>query len=569
MTKGYHAMDRYEENMRLMKMGFPELYEKITTETKGGRPLEEDVAAVDVMETQTDVAALLVQTAGGDVVRLNSAYDPEHEAAVWADGREGLDKKVLLVFGLGNGVFAREILRRKKAETRVVIYEPSVNVFLFVLRRFDLRFCFQDPNVRLIVEGVNENLFGAVMEVLLTFENYEDYQFVLCPKMQELFPKSRQKFVSLFASEGIGWLQTYRNVERKRLYISPYNQLHNLKFLAENTVVPHLKGIFPKEVPVLLVGAGPSLREEIEVLRKVRDRVFLFAADSALPFLMKNNVIPDAFVCIEADKPMHFFEDERCRAVPAFVKVDSTHFLLDIHQSYKIFGYDMGFMERFYEEYGVERSQYRYGANGMTSLFSICDEIGVQTVIFVGQDMCFGEEKTTHVGGRNEGYRENGIFLCENNQGETVQSRVDWSRFIQWYGNAIEDCGMRHVINTSQKGAKIRGTEVMSLEEAVERYGKEHIEFKEVLKQAACTFSHSGRRFELVKFYERCLGELTEIEQITNRNPHSEERETFMIYGLLKKYEIADEEEDFVRSQAGGITKLREYLEKLKEGEEQ
>ncbi len=561
------GVKRQDDNMTAMRCGFPELYERVmSSEELLKNPGEFSdipdslVVSVDQISSRTKIGALLVQVPEKPPVRMNSSYDPEHEAAVWCKGVEGMDKKVLLVFGLGNGVFAREIIRRKKKGAKVLIYEPSAKIFFFVLRHFDIRFCFQDPDVRLIVEGINEDLFGGVMELMLTPDNYEDYQFILCPEMQELFSESRERMVSLYVSEGLGWMQTYRNMERKRLYISPYNQLHNLKYLADNTVVPHLEGVFPKDVPVLLVGAGPSLKEEIEVLRNAGDKAFLFAADSALPYLMEENVIPDAFVCIEADKPMWFFEDERIREIPAFVKVDTTHELLDIHRAEKIFGYDMGFMQRVYEAYGVKQSRYRYGSNGMTSLFSICDEIGVKNVIFVGQDMCFGKDKVTHVGGRNEGFSENDTFMCENNQGEMVQSRIDWSRFIRWYGNAIRDCGMEHVINTSLYGAKIEGTEVMPLRAALDRYGREHVSFRDVLRKADRTFARGNRSFDLAKLYDQCAGELEEIKKAIRQNPRAEERGGYMVYGLLEKYEIANEEEDFVKSQASGIRKLEQLI---------
>ena len=553
-----------EQNLEVMKQGFPELYDRIKTMRgkSGFSPdfSEDPVAAVESLATLTEVDALVVQTAEGGMARLNSAYNPKQEAVFWADGQERLKAANLFILGLGNGVFAEEILRRRGEETRVVIYEPSPRVFLYVLEHFDIRFCFWELGVRLIVEGLNEDLFAAVMETMITNENCEDYGFLFCPQMQRLFPDSRKKLLEMYARDGIGWVHTNRNIERRQIGISPYNQIHNLKYLEKNTVVPYLKKVFPREVPVILIGAGPSLKDEIEGLKEAKDRAFLFAADSALSYLLQEGIVPDAFVCIEAKKPMSFFKEEEICDIPAFLKVDSTHHLLKIHRAIKIFGYDTGYPQTVYEEYGVPQSEYRYGSNGMTSLFSICDEMGVETVIFVGQDMCFGPDGRSHAGGRDEGFEKNERFLCENNQGEMVQSRLDWFKLVKWYENAMADCSMKHVINTSVRGARIKGCECMTLKQALKQYGVSHESFRSVAERADKTFSHT-RPFDIRALYESSRKELESLATVIEKNPRSPERKEYRVYQLLEKYEIADPKESFEESQKFGLEKLRSFFD--------
>ena len=564
MRKGEDVNSIEKKNCEAMRRGFPEMYERVYGCRQRMERREDPVTTVEKMETLTDMPALVVQMKDGTIVRLNSAYDPENEAEFWGDGQKKLDVSNLFIFGLGNGVFAKEILKRRGRNTNVVIYEPSREIFFYALKNFDLSFSFTEKDVRLIVEDVNDDLFAAVMETMLDFENYEDYNFVFCPKFAELFPNGRKKLVDLYARDGQGWIRSYQMTERAKLYISPYNQLYNLRFLKKNTVVPHLKKILPKDVPVILAGAGLSLKEEIEVLRDVRDRAFLFAADSALPYLMSENLIPDAYICVEADKPLWFFEDERTRHIPLFAKLDSSYKLLDMHQAMKIFGWDDGFPQRIYEDYQVPQSEFRYGANGMTSLFSICDEIGMETVVFIGQDMCYGEDHHTHVGGRDEGFVSNKHFMYVNNKGEMVQSRLDWAKFIRWYENAVLDCGMKHVVNCCLRGVKIQGTEVMSLTEAIDKYGKPHEEFGKLLGNVEKTF-HRAEQFSLRKVYYECQKEWEEIRKIINEDPHSAQRKKYRLYELLRKYEIADPENDFEKSQKSGMKELSKYIEKCLE----
>lgn len=554
-------MEIRDLNLQVIKDGFPELYERLINGVSYTR--KGDFVGVDRMETLTTLPALCVETVGGELVRLNSAYDPANEARIWLDGQESISCASILLFGLGNGAFAKEVLMRKKTTSRLLIYEPSPALFFYALEHIDLRMFFSEPGVRVIIEGINDDMYSGVMEEMLTLENYESRVFLVAPQMERLFPESRQVFVERFL-DGVGRMMSNKNTTRRFIHLSPYNQLHNLKYLAENTVVPKLAKVWEKDVPVVIVGAGPSLQDEVEILKQIKDKVFLFAVDSAMPFLLRNGVFPHAYICIEADKPMWFFEGKRTHTIPLFAKVDTTHKLLDMHTGVKIFGFDTGLPALVYDEYKVPASQYRYGGNGATSFFAVCKELGAKTVILVGQDMAYGPGEKTHVGLRNEEYVADSRFVYENNKGEKVQSRQDWHRFIKWYENAIPVCKFEHVVNTSMNGVKLPGTEIMSLSEAVDKYGREHSDVLELMQKAERTFSVS-RPFDLKGFYQMCGREVKRLKAIVKDNPHAAGRKELHIYKLLELYEIADMQDDFEKSQQEGIEKIEEYIEKCKQ----
>lgn len=547
------------DNKCRMRQGFPELYQRVY-EHNSEKKIEKDfIIGVNHLSTPSGKDALVIEASSGEIYRMNSMYDPENEAKIWAAGQEIIASNIL-VFGLGSGYFVKEILKKRKKGSRILIYEPSARVFLYALSHFDLSFCFSEPGIRVIVEGLNDDMFGNVMEEMVTLENCEDYEFIFCPQMVRVFPEERKRLVERYASDGIGRVNTARNNIRWTLHIQPYNLLHNIQYLKENTVVPKLAKVWEKEVPIVIVGAGPSLEQEIDVLRNIKEKAFFFAVDSALPFLLANGLIPDAFFCAEADKPMRFFDNPAIREIPMFGKISTTHKLMDIHSGPKIFGYEDGFSEQFYQKYKIPESVYRYGANCATSLFAVSKELGAKTVILVAQDMVYGENGVSHAGGRDEGdYFKGDIFTCVNNEGKTVQTRYDWFCFLRWYENAILSCKFEHVVNTSLKGARIRGAEVLPLQEAIECYGCTHSEFYNILQKAEKTFGSVS--FDEIKFYNECYEEIEKISDLVKKNPWDENRKTYFVYNLLKLYEIADEEDDFEQSQRSGIMKIKEYLD--------
>ena len=545
-------MSLKEKNLECIRLGFPELYERLQSGT-----FALDATQVAFEETVTR-PALFVQTEGEEVVRMNSIYNPDHEAAIWIQGQQGLQEKNLFLFGLGNGSFGHALLNGKGMESKVLIYEPSANVFMMALECCDLREFFSIPGVRVIVEGINDDMASGVMEEMLTLDNYESRQFFVSPQCEVLFPDIRKKWVKIYM-DGVGVLMSNRNTVRRFIHISPYNQLLNLKYLKRGYYISDIAAVWQTEVPVALVGAGPSLEENIETLRERRNQMFLFAVDSALPYLLSKDIIPEAYICIEADKPMDFFQDERAFEIPMFCKVDTTYHLLEKHNAPKIFGYDEPFVMALYEKYHIPLPAYRYGGNGATSLFAICKELGVENVILVGQDMAYTNGHGSHAGGRDEGYDEENKFRIPGNNGDMVMSRQDWYRFVKWYENAIPVMNYNHVINTAENGALVKGTECMTLNQALDRYGKSHKSVHKILTQVSFP-GVFGKLKDLEKLYYEWEEELVQIDRICKRNPKDEKRKKYDIYFLVKLYEEVNEKDSFDISQKDGIKKLNEYL---------
>lgn len=549
-------MNWREKNLQQIQLGFPELYERIIE-------LKEDAKTslfqmVDFLETDTTPCLVTVQREG-ETIRWNSLYDPEHEAEVWVEAQEDTAAANLFILGLGNGSFPRSVIKKRGEESRILIYEPSLQIFLKTLECVDIREFFGTPGVRVIVEGLNEDMYTNVMEEMLTMENFEDKSFLVAPRVGAMFPESRKRFVQGYL-DGVGWLMGNRNSIRRFICRLPYNLLHNLQYVKEATLVTKLKEKWETDVPVVVIGAGLSLKENLKDLKELGDKAFLFAVDSAMPYLLEHDIIPDAFVCIEADKPMHFLTDERVNDIPLFCRIATTHQLLDKHRASKVFGYDEEFILNLYEEAGVCAPTYRYGGNGATSFFAICKELGVRNVIFLGQDMAYKENESSHVGGRDEGYEDEERFRYIDNSGEMVQSRQDWHRFIKWYENAIPVMKFEHVINTAPHGVYVKGTEYMPFREAIELYGKSHSTVEEIigsLDETGYEMFEDGFQ-EKYKLWNQ---EIQEIRHIIEKDCKNEKRKSYEVYELLKMYETADLKEDFAKSQKEGIELIANWLE--------
>ena len=85
------------------------------------------------------------------------------------------------------------------------------------------------------------------------------------------------------------WVENYKINVDNGLFNS--NKVKSIKYLKNNNTITN--------VPVVLVGAGPSLDKNIANLQTNRDNYILFCADVVLHKLVSNNIIPDFVVTID------------------------------------------------------------------------------------------------------------------------------------------------------------------------------------------------------------------------------------------------------------------------------
>lgn len=69
-------------------------------------------------------------------------------------------------------------------------------------------------------------------------------------------------------------------------------------------------------MPAILIAAGPSLDNNIEKLKQIKDSVFIMAVDTALNTVLKHDIIPDMTISVDGHKPLVLFEDERVKNIP-------------------------------------------------------------------------------------------------------------------------------------------------------------------------------------------------------------------------------------------------------------
>ncbi len=500
-------MSYFEQNMEWLKKNRVNIYDDMITPVK----INQDSQVEEITNsTAINGEAILVLQKNSVWYRLNSSYHPTHEAAVWAD-QYSIDNlnTVVTMYGLGNGIFAKMMARRLKEQDFLFIYEPSHSIFLHVIKEFDLTELLMNKKVIIVVEGVNNFDFHNLYQNAIHISNMSTQIHCAHPYYDHLF---RESYLNYWKEIKDTMVHTKININTEILFGQRViiNSLRNMKYIKNSNTLEDFLTEVDTDVPALVISAGPSLKENIEELKKAKGRAYLFVVDRILDYVLDNGLVPDFIVTIDPIKPVEYFTTREDVRIPLLCQMSSNWEVLDAHKGKKIFyGHD-NYYKNMYEAAGKNPSSVITGASVATAAFSICIKLGFKKIVLVGQDLAY-DGKFTHAGGVAEEFNMQDCMV-EGINGEPVRSRFDWHEFLVWFQDIIQLYPNITVIDTKQRGAKIKGTILMPLSEVLEKYGTKVINFEQVMEQKPNTFNAEELE-KIRKFLDDSLEELEYLEE--------------------------------------------------------
>jgi hypothetical protein len=466
-------MDIRESNMLCLKEHREKMFEAIQKiETSG---LSSGIEQIYSIQTGDMDQALVIQCAD-EVYRLNSIYSPRREAKYWADQFHfGNIENVIIMFGLGNGVFVKEIINRMGKSGILFIYEPSREAFLHVIENYDLTDVLENHHVVLAVEDVNSFDFRHYLISSINLNNLRCQIICAHPYYDIIFKDSYLEFwkeirdINKHAQLNINTAIAFgkRMIE---------NTLKNSKYLSYSNTIQELQTIVPQDLPAIVVSAGPSVRNEIENLKRAKGKAIIIAVDRILDYLLDEGVEPDLVATIDPKKPVQYFSRRTDVTIPLLSFIESNHEIFDAHKGRKIICNCASFLSEVYIRSEKEVPKMITGSSVATTAFAACLELGLKNIILVGQDLAY-DGGLSHAGSINEGEETWRDTYVEGMDGTMIRSRTDWKEFVLWFQDVIKIYPELNVIDVKQKGARIKGAAVMTLKEAIDQYGKKDGEY--------------------------------------------------------------------------------------------
>ncbi|HHL39628.1 MAG TPA: DUF115 domain-containing protein [Deltaproteobacteria bacterium] len=423
---------------------------------------------------------------------FHSRYDPEREAEGQLKAIEGRKFDWVLLFGLGCGYLLRALLR--SGHRKIIVYEPSMEILKGVLEKADLRKEFSEEKVFLCTDfgRLAETIRGHVdgMDDLLGY-HLPPYKQVFRAELAEYLKRVENAQITLKVgivteiSSRLDWVENY------------FSNIGNfVRYPPVNALEGRLKG-----VPCVVVGAGPSLAKNVDLLGELRDRVLIIAAVTAYRVLVNHGVVPHFVIAAEKyDMPEYFtggVTDEQIRLILGEV----THPNMFARAAKGKFVYFNPYLSLSILQAGFWGCDYLAASGGSVS--TAATDMGVMfgcnPIIFVGQDLSFADGKTHADGGVYQSQEvsidgEKGevslswnyptlegrdgtshtLLWLKGLDGRPVPSKYDWVTFHQWFEHYMAHMARERpevkMINATEGGAYIEGMDHMKLAEAADRY---------------------------------------------------------------------------------------------------
>ena len=220
------------------------------------------------------------------------------------------------------------------------------------------------------------------------------------------------------------------------------------------------------------------------------------------------------FFIVDAQKPIELVQMDGAEKIPMVTTLNATPEILDYHKGKKFF-FDESyvFAEKIILKSGLRWGDVATGGSVATDAFSLLYKIGLKTIILVGQDLALTGNKTHADGTFEEKMPEidtKDYEWVEGNIEEKVPTRTDFHVFLNWYVRSIKECkehveGFR-VINATEGGAKIEGTEVMTLKDAIKQTCTKKVDIKKCLDTLSPMLNEKNRLWaekELINIPEK------------------------------------------------------------------
>ena len=240
---------------------------------------------------------------------------------------------------------------------------------------------------------------------------------------------------------------------------------------------------------IILFGMG-DCRIVLELIEKVPGQILIYEPESFVFSQMRtSNLYKKAVKCrrvkiFQASECAKFacFADERSNQIPVLGSSNTRTEFLKRNTAKKIWGFDHEQILMMQKRAGIEISQVPYYLGVSTAMLSSAIEFGAKNIIFVGQDLAYASDGSSHTNGKKEYYADANGIETDGYYGDKVYSRMDWLEFKDWFEKMIALYPSITVTNATEGGVRIEGTIQKPLKEVCQEFLQTGVCFADFLE---------------------------------------------------------------------------------------
>ena len=542
-------MNLFEKNMESFEKRYPLLAEKIK---------EIDINniknLVQTKQAQSGHTILSLQREN-KIWNMNSRLNPQMAAELYAQRYNIRLYGVYFVFGFSDGRCVRELWKKCDDTNLLVICEPNLKLFAAACHSIDLQDILENPRIILYFPELEEDS-GALIQHLVDYSRMKLLDFCILPGYDVLYHEECEMFMD-------NVLDCMKNaIVNKATHLTfnrdiPRRMLSNTKRMIFSSDLMQLKKALDqkvvKDVPVIIVSAGPSLDKNIYELKKAQGKAFIIAVDASIRTVLQAGVCPDLLCSIDPNSPERFFTGLDTKEIFWACNQLSNPILLEKYAKH-IFYY--GSFGKRWDNIMQDELKYNFpsitsGGSVSTEAFMLALHLGFRKIVLIGQDLAFtgGVSHTKGVGdalGDNDEYiKSRHLVEVEGIDGTLLQTDYQMWIYKQWFEKAIRiNKESIRVIDATEGGARIEGTEIQTLSNVIRTECTREFSVYDIEKEIPPMFS-AEKQQELLKtmktirndiiLFESKVGKVIEQEEIVLKNVRENGNDTSKVTTELQR----------------------------------
>ncbi len=450
-------------------------------------------ACLPLERTRTGLYTAAVPASNGTTKYLHSRYDPQSEAERFLKTFPTDGKYCFVVFGFGLGHHVRLLFEGLKGDASIIIVEPRVEILATAMASADFSDMLRSSRV-ILLDRVDKPVLHDRLKSYTTLLLL-GAQFVVHGPSNQLDPEfhthAMRLMTDFIAFHRMSMLTLVGNAEA-----TCRNIAYNLPTYLSTPPIDVLKNRFHNK-PAIIVSGGPSLRKNIHLLEEAKGCAVIIAVQSMFRPLLERGIEPDFVTTLD----FHALSKQFFGDMP---ETPNVHLIAEPKVSWHVLDQYKGPVSVLHSRFAEEligpalarRDGLRSGATVSHLAFYLAEYLGCNPIVFTGQDLAF----TNHCF-YIPGVEAQRTWQSELNRFNTLETK-EWERivrnrsilrrikdvdgrdiytddllftYLEQFERDFAETSVR-VINATEGGAHIRGTETLTLREVLDTCAREPID---------------------------------------------------------------------------------------------
>ena len=476
--------------------------------------------------------------------------DPSKIIERWFSNLKLIPESLYSLTGFGDGSHVRYLIENSGTGVNVLVAEKDPALLRETFARFDFSDILSNDRFLLGTGEPESNFFTPIQGAALTgVSDINSLIFSPLHKIDELYyDKVRNELVRQYLV-----IRPLMEVNVRTATNLQENTLRNLPHMINAPDVGELKDKF-KDIPFILIGAGPSLDESIDFLKEVKNKAIIVASNTPYRKLINNGIRPHLVVTADPMRPtLSGFHNVNTEGVPLACPYSAYPEIVERFSGKILSWCTFNPIASFLKKQLGHKDGTVIMEQGTVSgcVLDLSKVFGCRKVLFVGQDMSVQDDGKYYTD--DSFYADHGNHYVEKGKGQrlpgntqdfvTVEQRlfVYLKTFEQFISQKNHDIEYRNLART---GAKIKGAPYITYSEALEWIGDtDSCIFDREINQLLDSRNEVVNLYNLFepvrkycdKILELCLSAAIETEMMPEKFSGMNYSENNKVKSLIKK----------------------------------